>query len=846
MVGLVLVSHSHALAKALQQLASQVAAMDLPIAIAAGVGDDRALFGTDAIDISEAIQQVMGDDGVMVLMDLGSAVLSAQLAVDLLPPEIGSKVRFCAAPLVEGAIAAAVQIGLGSNLETVCAEASQALRPKAEQIGTDESAQVMAYGSESAGAPSTDVQNIEGKQTIVTRLINPHGLHVRPAAKFVKAAAAFESTIQVENLTNHKGPVLARSLTAVSTLGAVGGHEVRLTASGIDAQAALETLRSLIASGFGETDAAPSSTATLPGPENATGGAINKPIPISEGVALAPLYIYHTPPPEVSTTPTEDAEGDWQALKIALHATKEQIQARSLLLKKTLNANDAAIFDAHLLILQDPDLIEIARRGVFEQKMNAAQAWQTAFGEVASSYRQLEDTYLRQRAADIEDVGTQVLFTLAGKPAASPITLQSKVILYAQDLTPTETSLLDMRQVLGIITAAGGPTSHTAILARAFGIPALAGVSGLFDRQSEGKLVAINGFTGELWVEPSSEIQTEILKKRIEWLSTREALLKNSQELAHTQDGRRIEVFANIGSVTDAQAAVKNNAEGVGLLRTEFLFLTRQTPPSEEEQMIVLRQIFETIGPNPVTVRTLDVGGDKELPYIHLPPEANPFLGVRALRLSLAQPNLFVAQLRAILRAAEGYRCRIMYPMVADANEIRQARVWLEKTHAALLADQVPHAWPVEVGIMVEIPSAALLSADLAKEVDFFSIGTNDLTQYTLAAERGNPQLSHLADGLHPAVLRLISQVAQAAHREGKWAGICGELGGDPVAAPILVGLGIDELSLNPAGIPRIKALIKGLTMPEAEKVARKALSCQTSAEVRKIAQEFLDARPVS
>jgi phosphoenolpyruvate-protein phosphotransferase len=318
--------------------------------------------------------------------------------------------------------------------------------------------------------------------------------------------------------------------------------------------------------------------------------------------------------------------------------------------------------------------------------------------------------------------------------------------------------------------------------------------------------------------------------------------LTTSHDPAITQDGKRIEVFANIGGVNDAQAAVQNGAEGVGLLRTEFLFLTRQTPPTEDEQALLLRQIFETLHPHPVTVRTLDVGGDKNLPYIHLPTEANPFLGVRALRLSLSQPDIFLTQLRAILRAAVGSPCRIMYPMVADVSEVRQARQWLEKAHIELQTENIPHAWPVEIGIMVEIPSAALLSASLAQEVDFFSIGTNDLTQYTLAAERGNPQLAHLADGLHPAVLRLIQQVAAGAHQAGKWAGICGELGGDPEAVPILVGLGIDELSLNPAGIPRVKAIVRRLSMPQAVALAEKALQAQTGTEVRALARAFAKA----
>lgn len=362
----------------------------------------------------------------------------------------------------------------------------------------------------------------------------------------------------------------------------------------------------------------------------------------------------------------------------------------------------------------------------------------------------------------------------------------------------------------------------------------------MLDRHPVGALTGVNGFSGEIWLDPSPDVQAEIQSRRAEWLAGREKLLQSSQQLAETKDGRRVEVFANIGGANDARVALQNGAEGVGLLRTEFLFLTRETAPTEEEQTLLLRDIFETMGEQrPVTVRTLDVGGDKELPYIQLPEEPNPFLGVRALRLSLSRPDLFLAQIRAILRAAEGFPCRIMFPMVADVEEIHKARVWVEKAHEELQVENKPHAWPAELGIMVEIPSAALLASVLANEVDFFSIGTNDLTQYTLAAERGNPALYHLADGLHPAVLRLIKEVVDASHQAGKWTGICGELGGDPEATPILVGLGVDELSLNSAGIPRIKAIIRDLTMNSAHALAEEALRCQTSAEVRELAREF-------
>lgn len=830
MVGLVIVSHSRALADGLVGLVRQVTSTDLPLAVAAGIGEERNEFGTDAVEIMQAIQSVYSESGVVVLMDLGSAVLSAKMALELLPPEMAEKIRFCGAPLVEGAIAAAVQIGLNSDLDTICHEATSALAPKREQLGEGEQ-------EASSSVPVPD----QATESITLTLTNLHGLHARPAAKFVQTAARFMANVTVSNLTNGKGPVSARSLNAIATLGAIENHQILICASGEEAKLVLAALKVLIEDNFGETPAASASPVQPVElhkmmPES---GAL-KAVPISDGFALAPLYKYQVQRPPIPTHPAENPEAEWTRLQAALEHTRREISVLARRMKQSIGSGEGAIFDAHLLILQDPDLIQQARAGIDERHENAAFAWNAAITAAAESYRALADPYLQQRAADVEDVGTQVLYAMMNHKARTSIEFDTPVILYAADLTPTETSQLDMQMVLGIITAGGGPTSHSAILARALGIPAIAGVGTLLDRHPVGALTAINGFTGEVWLGPSPEVQAEIQSRRAEWLAGREKLLQSSQQLGQTKDGLRVEVFANIGGVNDARGAVQNGAEGVGLLRTEFLFLTRETAPIEEEQILVLREIFETMGEQrPVTTRTLDVGGDKELPYIQLPEEPNPFLGVRALRLSLTRPDLFLTQIRAILRAADGYPCRIMFPMVADVEEIRKARSWVEKAHEDLKAENKPHAWPVELGIMVEIPSAALLAPVLANEVDFFSIGTNDLTQYTLAAERGNPALYHLADGLHPSVLRLIREVIEASHQAGKWTGICGELGGDPEAAPILVGLGVDELSLNPAGIPRIKSIIRDLTMDRARALAERALRCQTSAEVRQLVREF-------
>ena len=833
MVGLVLVSHSRALAQAIVGLVRQVASPDAPIAIAAGVGLDRAEFGTDAVDISEAIQSVYSDDGVLILMDLGSAVLSAEMAVELLPPKMAQKIRFCPAPLVEGAMSAGVQIGLGSSLDQVYNEAAAALAPKNDHLGhlvpQDETAQ-------------SDAADSGASLTMTVTLTNLHGLHARPAARFVQTAASFDANIQVTNLTRKKGPVSARSLNAITTLGAIEGHQVRIWASGPQAGQALVALQALVIDNFGEqsADMALSQAAEKAAPtlSQLESGALEA-VPVSEGIAIGPFYRYQPPLPPVPKEKAANPLVEWERLERALSITRQSIQQRRQQLRGVISEADAAIFDAHLLILQDPDLLAQVRLRIENKRQNVAAAWHAALSATADSYRALEDVYFRQRAADVEDVRNQVLFALAGRTAAIKIALDQPVILFAQDISPSETSQLDMKRVLAIVTTGGGPTSHSAILARALGIPAVVGVSAVLERTPPGTLVAVDGFKGAVWVEPEKDVQERLQKERAAWLEQRQQLIQASQSLASTRDGRRVEVFANLGRVNEAAAAVQNGAEGVGLLRTEFLFISRQTPPIEDEQLAALRQIGEAMGGRPVVVRTLDVGGDKEVPYVQLQPEANPFLGVRAIRLSLHQPDLFLPQLRAILRAAAEFPFKIMFPMVANLEEVRQARDWMQRAHTQLLAERLTHAWPVETGIMVEIPSAALLSWALAKEVDFFSIGTNDLTQYTLAAERGNPLLSGLADALHPAVLRLVAEVAEAAHAEGKWVGVCGELAGDPLAAPILIGLGVDELSLSPVGIPRIKSIVRSLDSAAARSLAEKALQADGAAQVRQMAQEF-------
>lgn len=848
MVGLVIVSHSRALAEALLVLTRQIARPEVPIATAAGVGKDFQEFGTDAAEISEAIQSVYSEDGVLVLMDLGSALLSAEMALELLPPEIESeaedRVRLCAGPIVEGCLAAAVQIGLDSDLERVYTEALGALQPKLEQLGAVPPAAGTPLTTGEDSQPSLPTGPIGARLDL--ELENEHGLHARPAARFVRLVNQFQASVRVSNLSTGKGPVAANSLNSLATLGARCGHTIRVEASGAEASQALEALRNLVHDNFGEK-APPAPAASPPAARPAPAeivpaemeGALRAGIPVSEGIAVGPLYHYRPALPPIPQNRVTDTRKEWLHFMNALQLTQQAIEQRRQQITRKLGEAEGAIFDAHLLILDDPELIQQVRLRIRKEHENAALAWSQSIASVAEAFRKLDDPYQQQRAADVEDIGNQLLFALAGQSAA-PIELKEPVILLAQDLTPTETSQLDMGHVLGLLTLGGGPTSHSAILARSLGIPAIAGANQALDDVADDTLVGLDATAGLVWIDPAPEIRERLEQGRAKWLAGRRALLETSQTLAYTRDGRRVEVFANIGRVIDARAAVDNGAEGVGLLRTEFLFLTRQDPPTEQEQLEALLQIGEILGDRPVTVRTLDIGGDKEAPYLHLPKEANPFLGVRAIRISLNAPELFLTQLRAILQAGARHPVRIMFPMIATVEEIWKARSLLEKAHQSLQSGKLAHAWPVETGIMVEVPSAAVLSPVLAREVDFFSIGTNDLTQYTLAAERGSPELAGLADAMHPAVLQLIESVAAAAHAEGKWVGVCGELAGDPEAAAVLIGLGIDELSLNPGRIPAIKDIVRKIDSHEAEALAAEALKCQNAPQVREKTAAYL------
>jgi len=829
MVGLVIVSHSNALSRALVDLVRQVTTKDIPVCAVGGAGADRAAFGTDAVDIAEAVKSVDSPDGVVVLMDLGSAILSAETALELLPEKMRPRIRLCAAPLVEGAVAAGVQISLGGDLAAVCREATQALIPKRRHLAEP--------GTEPMDLEPAQPQP-ELRQEITLTLNTLHGLHARPAARFVQTAAAFDARIWVKKLGAPQDPVSAASLNRLATLGVNRGDRIVVSAAGPDAPKALEALATLVNE---HLQAYEEETKPAPGPAAAAGGREDRAaIALSEGIALGPIFHYRAPAPEVFRRRAENPDREWEDLQHARDNTCEAIRQRRQAMKPALGEARAAIFDAHLLIIGDPALLDRTRQRIYKEGANAAWAWQQSIAEIADSYRRLSDDYLRQRADDVVDVGRQVLLNLLGQGAAAAVEVPHPAILVAGELTPTDTVMLDTQRVLGIVTVAGGPTSHSAILARALGIPAIAGVDAAVLNLPENTVLALDGFSGTLWVRPSPEVAALLEERRRGWLQRRDRLRASGRRPAVTRDGRRIKVAANLGSVLEARQALENGADGVGLLRTEFLYLRRERPPAEAEQVDVLRRIAETIGAKPICVRTLDVGGDKPLAYLRLPPESNPYLGLRAVRLSLRYPAIFRTQLRAILQAAAECDLRLMFPMIATTEEVDRLLKLRDAVHQELTAENAAHRWPIPTGIMIETPAAALLISSLVGRLDFFSIGTNDLTQYTLAAERGNAGLTEYADALHPVILSLIRRVVDEAHRHGKPVAVCGELAADPLAVPVLVGLGIDELSLAPQAIPNVKTIICRLAHNMAVELAEKMLATDNAPAARSLAADFL------
>jgi phosphocarrier protein FPr len=677
-----------------------------------------------------------------------------------------------------------------------------------------------------ASGPSTAAGVASGESggplQVEVRLRNSAGLHARPATIFAEIAGRFDAEIKVQSTGRTAN---GKALSSLLTLGAGAGASLCILATGPDAAAALVALRAGVESGLGDVvEARPSAHAPAWAPPpgiHAVSG-----IPASPGVAVGPLFQFRAARVVAMDKRQSDPETAHRTLSQALEAAREQLGDIHDAVAARSGKTDAAIFRAHQALLRDEDLAaEVG--ALIDAGHCAAWAWDRAVAARVTSLRTVADARVAARAADLHDVGQRVLRLLAGTEHGAPALPDTPVILVAEDLAPSDTARLDPRRILGLCTVMGGPTAHTAIIARSLGIPAVVGAGPQILELPEGAIAVLDGAAGRLYLDPGTDALESARSFQGDLLRRREGDFETRFQPAILTDGYRIEITGNIASVAGAAQAVAAGAEGVGLMRTEFLFLDRDEAPSEDEQYEAYAAMVRALDGLPLILRTLDIGGDKAAPWLALPKEENPFLGIRGLRLCLRKPSLFLPQLRAIYRASALGPVRIMLPMVSSVEEVRAAREIAERARREVAAA------PVEIGIMIEVPSAALLAPELAREADFFSIGTNDLTQYVLAMDRTHPTLAPHADGLHPAVLRAVELAVRGAAAAGRWVGVCGGIAGDPVGALILTGLGVDELSMSLPSVAAVKAAMRRYSLGQAQAFARQALACATADEVR-------------
>lgn len=568
-----------------------------------------------------------------------------------------------------------------------------------------------------------------------------------------------------------------------------------------------------------------------------------KGISASNGYAIGSAYELIEPDLSFETLTITQPEAEVRRFDEALQKAKNELQLIRDKVAKEQDEENAKIFDAHLLVLEDPELVGAIENQINSKAINAEAALVENTDSFIMIFEQMDNEYMRERAADIKDVRKRILSHLLERPLPDISLVQEPTIIVAEDLTPSDTAQINKDFIKGFITDVGGRTSHSAIMARSLEIPAIVGVQNAVSSIEHGEEVLIDGIEGDIFIQPSEDtktkyeyLQKEYDKKLAEW-----ALLKD--EPSTTKDNHQVELGANIGSYQDMDLVLKHGAEAIGLYRTEFLYMENNNFPTEEEQFEAYKSVLEAMENKPVVIRTLDIGGDKKLDYWDLPDEMNPFLGLRAVRLALQNKAVFRTQLRALLRASVYGNLKIMFPMIATLEEFREAEGLLLEEKQNLLSEGVEVSTDIEVGIMVEIPSTAILAEQFAKEVDFFSIGTNDLIQYTFAADRMNQNVSYLYQPLHPAILNLVKMVIDASHKEGKWTGMCGEMAGEPTAVPLLLGLGLDEFSMSPSSILPARSQVRNLEKSAMEELANKALQKQTSEQVQQLVDSISEKR---
>ena len=858
-VGLVIVSHSAQLAAGVVELAGQMTQGKTPIAAAGGAIDD--ILGTSADKILEAIESVDGPDGVLVLLDLGSAILSAEMALEMLSDEQRERIRLSYAPLVEGAVAAALEASLGRTLaqvqqvaeKTANVEQLQMLKPLTTEENVPE-----AISAPMESIPPEETAELSARLT----LANPTGLHARPASLFVQTAAGYQANIHASGRGKETD---ATSIFGVLSLGLRKGDALTIRASGKDAQAAIEALSELVRVNFYETEpetAIPSNvgadlSGTPPIYRPQLPGEPWHGITTSAGVAVGPALLYSSgvitlSEVEQRSISSDQVAAEQERLREALTSAAEDLHSLAMSLESSVGQAQAAIFDAQALMLRDPALLESTLHEIESEHIDAAGALAESGERYASTLETIDDPLIAGRAVDMRDAVSRavekLVVRLASKQDLSSV--NQPVILIARDLTPSDTAQLRPEFVLGICTVQGGPTAHAAILARALGIPAIAGLNeAALQIIHSGDALGLDADKGLLYHQPTPELHAQLIKRLAE-LQQQRATLKAAAQQEQAPiifNGRHIQLLANVGSEAEAEAARQWNAQGIGLLRTEFLFAKATTLPDVNEQHQLYTKVFRafkgdtTLQSKPIVVRTLDAGADKPMAALDSVlgqmVEENPALGLRGIRIHLAHQALLEQQLAAILLAAgeTGTQLHIMFPMITTLEELQEARSIFDRVYNRLKSRQVALPSHVLIGIMVEVPAAAVMASELAEYSDFFSIGSNDLTQYTLACDRTNASVAEIYNPMQPAVLRLIHQVAVAGKGAGKPVAVCGEMAGNVRLASLLVGLGVDELSMTPTALPQVRSALTQWSSQELAEMAEKVLHLKTIAEVEQV-----------
>ncbi len=848
MVGLVVVSHSRALAEAVVSLAGGLSEQEIPIAVAGGAGADHRELGTDATDIIAAIRRVDSPDGTLIVVDLGSAVLSAETAIDLLQYDLTGPARVVPAPLVEGVIAAAVQIGLGSSLDAVAAEANRALLPKQSHL-KDSLPQTGLPAADRAGCSDANEEEwLVGRFPVNTT----YGLHARPAARIAWIAGTYDARGEIRHPGRDSAWVNAASLNRIATLQVLRGEEFEIRFSGPEAAEALDAVVALVAENLGESSYRPVPDEPPPLMGLSRSPDVFQGVPAAPGVAvgkLVPLGLPRAfpdrgadPGPAARSTPPNVAD-----VRRAFRDVRRTITLVSAELRQEASEAFAdgrgeagEIIDAQAVLLSDPELLRLAVTNHARYELEPLEAFWRAAEEISREYRAMDDEYMRGRAIDVLDVAIRLISRLAPEAVEQPEIPEEPSILLVEELLPSLVIDLDPDRIIGVVTLAGSASSHAAIIARGAEIPMVAAVplpKG-WQESMAGRDVILDGDSGTVRISPPHAEMESIRETLYREARRREIARRQAQSPALLRDGFNVPVLANVATLADARRAALNGADGVGLLRTEFLFLGRKVLPDEDEQLAALREMTTPFVDKSVTVRLLDIGGDKDVAALRLPRESNPFLGMRGVRLLLhgEYEELLHTHLRALLRLAADRPIQLMVPMVSLVEEVRSIRSHLVIVRDELLRAGIAHGWPVDLGIMVETPAAAFMAERLARIVDFFSIGTNDLTQYVMAAERGNSALDALDDSLHPAVLAAIRATVKGADSRGVPVSLCGEVGADNDALPVMLGLGVQQLSVNPAAVVSVKERIRMLTWEDCRRRARLAATCDVAGAVRRSA----------